>query len=111
MENFIFASNIILAVILVVVILLQKSEGGALGIGASQESFITSRSAGNILTKATAIIATLFIITSISLTIMAKKKYQLRQFWKKLRKSKTLLNLKFLNQIDNLTLFFFFNAL
>ena len=74
MENFIFASNIILAVLLVVVILLQKSEGGALGIGASQESFITSRSAGNILTKATAIIATLFIITSISLTIMAQKK-------------------------------------
>ena len=74
MENFIFVSNIILAIILVVVILLQKSEGGALGIGASQESFITSRSAGNILTKVTAIIATLFIITSISLTIMSQKK-------------------------------------
>ena len=73
MENFIFVSNIILAILLVVVILLQKSEGGALGIGASQESFMTSRSAGNILTKVTAIIATLFIITSISLTIMAQK--------------------------------------
>ena len=73
MENFIFVSNIILAILLVVVILLQKSEGGALGIGASQESIITSRSAGNILTKATAIIATLFIITSISLTIMSQK--------------------------------------
>lgn len=74
MENFILVSNIILAFLLVVVILLQKSEGGALGIGASQESFITSRSAGNILTKVTAIIATLFIITSISLTIMSQKK-------------------------------------
>ena len=73
MENFILVLNIILAIILVIVILLQKSEGGALGIGASQESFITSRSAGNILTKITAIIATLFIITSISLTIIAKK--------------------------------------
>ena len=73
MENFILVLNIILAIILVIVILLQKSEGGALGIGASQESFISSRSAGNILTKATAIIATLFIITSISLTIMAQK--------------------------------------
>ena len=73
MENFIFVSNIILAILLVVVILLQKSEGGALGIGASQESFITSRSAGNILTKATATIATLFIITSILLTIMTQK--------------------------------------
>ena len=74
MENFILVSNIILAIILVIVILLQKSEGGALGIGASQESFISSRSAGNLLTKITAIIATLFIITSISLTIMAQKK-------------------------------------
>ena len=73
MENFILVLNIILAIILVIIILLQKSEGGALGIGASQESFISSRSAGNLLTKATAIIATLFVITSISLTIMAQK--------------------------------------
>jgi len=73
MENFILVLNIILAIILVIVILLQKSEGGALGIGASQESFISSRSAGNLLTKVTAIIAALFIITSISLTIMAQK--------------------------------------
>ena len=73
MENFILVSNIILAIILVIVILLQKSEGGALGIGASQESFISSRSAGNLLTKITAILATLFIITSISLIIMAQK--------------------------------------
>ena len=73
MENFILVLNIILAIILVIVILLQKSEGGALGIGASQESFISSRSAGNLLTKATAIIATLFIITSISLTVIAQK--------------------------------------
>ena len=73
MENFILAVNIILAILSVIIILLQKSEGGALGIGASQESFISSRSAGNFLTKATAVIATLFIITSISLTIIAKK--------------------------------------
>ena len=73
MENFILVLNIILAIILVIIILLQKSEGGALGIGASQESFISSRSAGNLLTKATAIIAALFIITSISLTIIAQK--------------------------------------
>ena len=52
---------------------MQKSEGGALGIGASQESFVTSRSAGNFLTKATAVLATLFIITSISLTILSNK--------------------------------------
>ena len=73
MENFILVLNIVLAVLLVVVILLQRSEGGALGLGASQESFVSSRSAGNFLTKATAILATLFIITSISLTIIARE--------------------------------------
>ena len=73
MENFILALNIISAVLLVLLILLQKSEGGALGIGVSQDSFVSSRSAGNFLTKSTAIIAALFIITSISLTIISNK--------------------------------------
>jgi len=73
MENLILVSNIILAILLVIVVLLQKSEGGALGIGASQESFISSRSASNFLTRTTAVIAALFIITSILLTIMAQK--------------------------------------
>ena len=75
MENFVLILNIILAILLIVVILLQKSEGGALGLGASQDSFISSRSASNVLTKSTSIIATLFIITSISLTIMSKEKF------------------------------------
>ena len=66
-------ANIILAILLVIVVLLQKSEGGALGIGASQESFISSRSASNFLTRTTAVIAALFIITSVLLTIMAQK--------------------------------------
>ena len=74
MENFILVIDIILALILIVLVLLQKSEGGALGLGVSQDSFVSSRSASNFLTKATAIIATLFIITSISLTIMSKQK-------------------------------------
>ena len=74
MENIVLIINVILAILLVGVILLQKSEGGALGIGVSQENFISSRSAGNVLTKATAIIAALFIITSISLTIISKQK-------------------------------------
>ena len=75
MENLIIILNVIFAILLVVIILLQKSEGGALGLGASQDSFVSSRSAGNILTKATAILATLFIITSISLTIMSKDQF------------------------------------
>ena len=75
MENIILVLNIILAILLVVIILLQKSEGGALGLCVSQDSFISSRSAGGILTKVTAIIATLFIITSVSLTIMSKEEF------------------------------------
>ena len=75
MENIILVFNVVLAILLVGIILIQKSEGGALGLGVSQDSFISSRSAGNVLTKATAIIATLFIITSISLTIMSKEEF------------------------------------
>ena len=75
MENIILTLNIILAIFLVVIILLQKSEGGALGLGISQDSFISSRAAGGILTKITAIIATLFIITSVLLTIMTKEEF------------------------------------
>ena len=73
MENTLLTLNIIFAITLIILILLQRSEGGALGIGVSQESFMFSRSAGNFLTKATAIIATLFIICSLSLTIIGRK--------------------------------------
>ena len=72
MENILLVINIILAAILVILVLLQKSEGGALGIGVSQESFMFSRTAGDFMTKATAIIATLFIICSLSLTIISR---------------------------------------
>ena len=72
MENILLVINIILALLLVVFVLIQKSEGGALGIGVSQDNFMFSRSAGNFLTKATAIIATLFIICSLALTIVSR---------------------------------------
>jgi preprotein translocase subunit SecG len=73
MENFILLINIVSAILLIIVILLQKSEGGALGIGASQDSFISSRSASNFLSKSTGIIAAIFIITSILMTILSQK--------------------------------------
>ena len=75
MENFILILNVILAILLIAVILLQRSEGGALGLGVSQDSFVSSRSASSFLTKSTAIIATLFIITSISLTVISKEEF------------------------------------
>ncbi len=73
MENILLTLNIVFAIVLIILILFQKSEGGALGIGVSQDSFMFSRSAGNFFTKATAIIAALFIICSLSLTIIGRK--------------------------------------
>ena len=72
MENILLVLNIIFAVILVLLVLLQKSEGGALGIGVPQENFMFSRTAGNFMTKATAVVATLFIICSLGLTIISR---------------------------------------
>jgi preprotein translocase subunit SecG len=67
MESILLTINIIFAVLLVIVILLQRSEGGALGLGVSQDNFTTSRTAGNFLTKFTSILAVFFIVTSIAL--------------------------------------------
>ncbi len=72
MENILLVLNIVFAIILVLLVLIQKSEGGALGIGVSQESFMFSRSVGNFMTKATAVVATLFIICSLGLTIVSR---------------------------------------
>ena len=72
METIIIAVNVILAVILIILVLLQRSEGGALGIGVSQENMMFSKSAGNFMTKATGVVATLFIICSLALTIVSR---------------------------------------
>ena len=72
MENILLVVNLVLAVILLLLIRVQKSEGGALGIGVSHDNFMFSRSAGNFMTKATAVVATLFIICSLALTIISR---------------------------------------
>ena len=72
MENILLVLNIIFAIVLVLLVLMQKSEGGALGIGVSQENLMFSKTAGNFMTKATAIVATLFIICSLGLTIISR---------------------------------------
>ena len=72
MENILLVINLVIAFVLVLLILLQKSEGGALGIGVSQDNFMFSRTAGNFMTKATAVVATLFIICSLALTIISR---------------------------------------
>ena len=73
MENILLTINVILAIILVILILIQKSEGGALGLGISQDSFMFSRTAGDFFSRSTAVVATLFIICSLSLTIISRQ--------------------------------------
>ena len=72
MESLLIFVNIILAVVLIISILLQRSEGGALGLGVSQDNFTSSRSAGDFLTKFTSILAVFFIITSIALVSISR---------------------------------------
>ena len=72
MENILLIVNLLIGVFLIFLILMQKSEGGALGIGVSQDNFMFSRTAGNFMTKATAIVAALFIICSLALTIISR---------------------------------------
>ena len=73
METLLLIVHIILAILLIGSVLLQKSDGGALGIGGNSDNLMSSRSAGDFLTKFTAVLAFLFIITSISLTLINKK--------------------------------------
>lgn len=60
---------ILISVALTAVILLQRSEGGALGMGGGPSGFMTARGAGNLLTKVTSILAVAFFVCAISLTV------------------------------------------
>jgi preprotein translocase subunit SecG len=63
--------HVLVAISLIGVILLQKSEGGALGIGGGGMSgFMTGRSTANLLTRATAVLAALFMTTSVLLVVL-----------------------------------------
>jgi preprotein translocase subunit SecG len=77
MELILLIIHLFLAIALVGVILLQKSEGGALGIGGGggMGGFLTARGAANLLTRTTAILATLFIITSLALAVISSRKH------------------------------------
>ena len=76
MESLLIFVNIALAVILVIIILLQRSEGGALGLGVSQDNFTSARSVGTFLTKLTSIVAALFIICSIAIVAISRDEYR-----------------------------------
>ena len=76
MENLLIFVNIILAIILVIIILLQRSEGGALGLGVSQDNFTSARSVGTFLTKFSSIVAALFIICSIAIVAISRDEFR-----------------------------------
>jgi preprotein translocase subunit SecG len=66
--------HVLVAIALVGVILLQKSEGGALGMGGGGMSgFMTGRSTANLLTRATAILAAAFMLTSVGLVYLSNR--------------------------------------
>jgi preprotein translocase subunit SecG len=71
MTTILLTIHIMIAVALVGVVLLQRSEGGALGIGGGGGGFMTARGTANLLTRVTAILAAAFFVTSIGLAILA----------------------------------------
>ena len=72
MMTVILVVHLLIAIALVGVVLLQKSEGGALGMGGGGMSgFMTGRTTANLLTRTTAVIAACFFVTSIGLAVLA----------------------------------------
>lgn len=73
MITVILVIHLLIAAGLVGIVLIQRSEGGALGIGGGggMSGFLTGRSTANLLTRTTAILATLFIVTSLILAKLA----------------------------------------
>jgi len=70
LQTILLVAMIIISVALSGVILLQRSEGGALGMGGGPSGFMTARGAGNLLTTTTWWLGALFVICAISLTIV-----------------------------------------
>ena len=73
MSTVLLLIHVMVALALVGVVLLQRSEGGALGIGGGGGGFMTGRSASNALTKTTAVLAACFFATSLALSILASR--------------------------------------
>ena len=74
MLNVLLVIHLLIAIALVGVILLQRSEGGALGIGGGGGGLMSGRAAGNLLTRATAILVAVFFLTSLGLALIANSK-------------------------------------
>lgn len=70
LQTILLVAMILISVALAGVILLQRSEGGALGMGGGPSGFMTARGAGNLLTRTTWILSILFFLCAIGLTIV-----------------------------------------
>ena len=70
LQTILLVAMILISVALAGVILIQRSEGGALGMGGGPSGFMTARGAGNLLTKTTWVLAILFFLCAIGLTIL-----------------------------------------
>ncbi|WP_313293345.1 preprotein translocase subunit SecG, partial [Rhizobium rhizoryzae] len=71
MQTVLIVIHLMIVLALVGVVLIQRSEGGGLGIGGGS-GFMSARGTANALTRTTAILATLFFVTSMALGIMAR---------------------------------------
>ena len=71
MQSVLIVIHILIVIALVAVVLLQRSEGGALGSGGGTSSFMTGRGQANALSRATAILATMFFVTSLLMSMIA----------------------------------------
>jgi preprotein translocase subunit SecG len=71
MFTFLLIVQTLVAAAMVAVILMQRSEGGGLGVGGSPSGLMSARGAADFLTRATAVLATLFVILSIALAGLA----------------------------------------
>jgi len=73
MASIVLIIHLMIAIALVATVLLQRSEGGALGIGGGGDGFMSNRGAGNMLTRTTAVLAAMFMTTSLVLGILASR--------------------------------------
>lgn len=71
MQNVFLIAHLIIALCLIAVVLLQRSEGGALGMGGGGGGLVSARGAATALSKLTWGLAAAFLVTSITLTILA----------------------------------------
>lgn len=71
MFTFILVVQAIVAALLVTVILMQKSEGGGLGVGGSPAGLMSARGAADFLTRSTTVLATIFVSLSVVLAVIA----------------------------------------